>query len=126
MLRKIVTAAVLIPLAIIIVGFAVANRRAVTISFDPFDASHPAYSATLPLFVTIFLLVILGVLVGGIAAWMRQGRWRAAARRAETQNRDLTAEVATLRRRLELAERPPDLPSPPERVPALPLRTPTA
>jgi uncharacterized integral membrane protein len=104
MLRKIAAAVILIPLAIVIVGFAVANRQAVTISFDPFDASHPAYAATLPLFVIIFLLVILGVLIGGLAAWLRQGRWRATARRAEAQNRELSSEVAQLRRRLEAAD----------------------
>jgi uncharacterized integral membrane protein len=124
MVRTVVTAVVLIPLAVIIIGFAVANRQAVTISFDPFDASHPAYSATLPLFVVVFLLVIFGVLVGGIAAWLRQGRWRATARRAEAQNRELAGEVAMLRRRLELAERP-DLPARIEPAPRLPLRSPT-
>jgi len=123
MLRTIVTAVILIPLAIIIVGFAVANRQAVTVSFDPFDATQPAYSMTLPLFVIIFLLVIFGVLVGGVAAWLRQGRWRAAARRAEADNRELDAEVAMLRRRLELAERP-GLPARAEPAPPLSLRSP--
>jgi uncharacterized integral membrane protein len=116
MLRKIVTAVILVPLAIVIVGFAVANRQAVTISFDPFNASHPAASLTLPLFVVIILLVILGVIIGGAAAWLKQHKWRAAARRAETRNHDLSAEVARLRRRLELAERSgtphSDLPQP--------------
>ena len=125
MLRTIVTAVVLIPLAVIIVGFAVANRQIVTISFDPFDASQPAYSMTLPLFVIIFLLVMLGVLIGGTAAWLRQSRWRAAARRAAAQNRELNAEVAMLRRRLEVAERP-DLPARVEPAPPLSLRSPGA
>jgi uncharacterized integral membrane protein len=123
MLRSIVTAVILIPLAVIIIGFAVANRQAVTISFDPFDASHPAYSMTLPLFVLFFLLVIFGVLIGGIAAWVRQSRWRSAARRAEARNRALDAELATLRRRIEAEERP----EPPARMdpaPRLPLRSP--
>jgi uncharacterized integral membrane protein len=124
MLRTIVMALVLIPLAVLIIGFAVANRQAVTVSFDPFDSSQPAYSSTLPLFVIIFLLVIVGVLAGGIAAWLRQGKWRSAARRAEAQNRELTAEVASLRRRLELAERP-ELPVRAERAPPLSLRAPT-
>jgi uncharacterized integral membrane protein len=101
MLRKIITAVILVPLAVLIVGFAVANRQFVTISFDPFDASHPAYALTLPLFVIILLLVILGVIVGGIASWLRQHKWRASARRAAAQNRELSAEVAQLRRRLE-------------------------
>lgn len=104
MLRKIVAAVILVPLAVIIIGFAVANRQAITISFDPFDAAHPAYSTTLPLFVAIILLVILGVIVGGIAAWLRQSKWRASARRADAQNRELLVEVAQLRRRLEAAE----------------------
>jgi uncharacterized integral membrane protein len=106
MLRRIVAIVVLVPLAVILVGFAVANRQTVTISFDPFTAAQPAYAVTLPLFVIVFLLVILGVLIGGISAWLRQGKWRAAARRAEAQNRELLAENGMLRRRLELAERP--------------------
>ena len=123
MLRTIITAVILIPLAVLIIGFAVANRQAVTVSFDPFDASHPAYSTTLPLFVIVFLLVIVGVLIGGVAAWLRQGKWRSAARRAEAQNRQLTAEVADLRRRLELER--PDLTARTERSPPLSLRAPT-
>jgi uncharacterized integral membrane protein len=119
MLLKIVSAVILIPLGILIVGFAVANRQAVTISFDPFDASHPAYALTLPLFVTIILLVILGVILGGIAAWLRQGKWRASARRAEAQNRELSAEVAQLRRRLEH----PDSSVPPGARPMLRVRS---
>jgi len=122
MLRTIVTAVILIPLAVIMIGFAVANRQAVTISFDPFDAGHPAYSMTLPLFVMIFLLLILGVLIGGTAAWLRQSRWRAAARRAESRNRDLHAELAMLRRRVETVERP-DLPERTDPAPRLPLRS---
>jgi uncharacterized integral membrane protein len=123
MLRSTVTAIILIPLAVILIGLAVANRQVVTISFDPFDASHPAYSVTLPLFVVILVLVILGVLIGGTAAWMRQSRWRAAARRAEARTRQLNGEVAMLRRQLETTERP----EPPARVdpaPRLPLRSP--
>ena len=45
-----------------------------TVSFDPFSATSPAYAATLPLFVLIFVLLILGVLIGGIAAWIRQSQ----------------------------------------------------
>lgn len=122
MFRTIVTAVILVPLAIIIIGFAVANRQAVTISFDPFDTSDPAYALTLPLFVVAFLLVICGVLIGGAAAWLRQGKWRSAARRAEAQTRELNAEVGMLRRRLELAERP-ELPGRPEPAPSARLRS---
>jgi uncharacterized integral membrane protein len=99
MFRKIVTAVIVIPLAVIVVAFAVANRQTVTVSFDPLSSTSPAYAATMPLFVLIFVLVILGVIIGGVAAWFRQGRWRRLARRLEGDVRDLHAEIEALRRR---------------------------
>jgi uncharacterized integral membrane protein len=105
MIRKIVTAVILVPLAAIIIAFAVANRQMITVSFDPFDAAQPAYAASLPLFVLIFILVIFGVLLGGIATWLRQARWQWAARRAENENRELRLQLDRLQR--DLAETPP-------------------
>src|SRR5262249_1436758 len=77
----------------VIVGFAVANRQIVTISFDPFDATHPSLALTAPLFILIFVLVGLGVLIGGVAAWIRQHKWRARVRAAEAEARDLRARL---------------------------------
>ena len=54
MFRKIVTAIVVVPLAAVIIAFAVANRQTVMVSFDPFSSTSPAYAATLPLFVVRF------------------------------------------------------------------------
>ena len=92
-MRKIVSAIILVPLAIVIVMFAVANREIINVSFDPFDTAHPAFALKLPLFILIFVLVGLGVVIGGIAAWLKQHKWRARARRAETQARELRAEL---------------------------------
>jgi len=88
-MRKFLAYLVLIPLAIIIVMFAVANREVINVSFDPFDPAHPAYSLKLPLYALIFALVAIGVVVGGIAAWLRQSRWRLRARRGEAEAREL-------------------------------------
>ena len=99
MIRKIVRALVLIPLAIILISLAVANRQVVTVSFDPFDRVDPAFSLALPLYVLILALVIAGVILGGVAAWMRQGKWRGRARQAETQARALQLENDQLKRR---------------------------
>jgi len=99
MMRKIVRALVLIPLAIILIAFAVANRQTVTVSFDPFDKAEPAVSLALPLYVLILALVIAGVVIGGVAAWMRQGKWRGRARVAESQARELRLENDRLKRR---------------------------
>jgi uncharacterized integral membrane protein len=88
-MRKFVAIAVLVPLAIVIVMFAVANREIITVSFDPFDSAHPALALKMPLFMLIFVLVAVGVVVGGIAAWLKQHKWRTRARRAEAEARDL-------------------------------------
>ncbi|MCX7312355.1 MAG: lipopolysaccharide assembly protein LapA domain-containing protein [Alphaproteobacteria bacterium] len=94
-MRKFLAIAVLVPLAIVIVMFAVANREIITVSFDPFDSAQPAFALKLPLFVLIFVLVGLGVLVGGIPAWLRQQKWRTRARRAESEARDLRGRLAS-------------------------------
>jgi uncharacterized integral membrane protein len=99
MFRKVVTAVIVIPLAIVIVAFAVANRQVVTVSFDPFSSASPAYAASLPLFVLIFVLVILGVIIGGVAAWLRQASWRRTARRLDADVRTLHQELEAMRRR---------------------------
>ena len=88
-MRKAFAIAILVPLAILIVMFAVANREIITVSFDPFDSAHPALAFKMPLFMLIFALVTVGVVVGGIAAWLRQHKWRMRARRAEAEARDL-------------------------------------
>ncbi len=116
MFRKVVTAIIVIPLLIIVVGFAVANRHAVTVSFDPFSATQPAYAVTLPLFVIIFVLLILGVVIGGSAAWLRQSAWRRSARRLDAQVRDLHGEIDSMRTKFagdSAAERRPPLVLPP-------------
>src|SRR5579862_7719917 len=92
-LRKIVTAIIVVPPAALLIAFAVANRQTVTVSFDPFSSAAPAYSATLPLFAVIFVVLIVGVLLGGIAAWLRQGKWRRSARRLEAEVRSLQTEI---------------------------------
>ena len=99
MLRKIVAALILVPLAIMIVAFAVANRQIVTVSLDPFSTDQPAAAVTLPLFSLIIVLLILGVVIGGVAAWLRQSKWRRYARRLERELGDLRGEVSSLKQK---------------------------
>ena len=99
MFRSVVTAIIVVPLAIVVVAFAIANRQSVIVSFDPFSSTSPAYAATLPLFVLIFVLVILGVVIGGVAAWLRQAAWRRTARRLDADLRTLHQELEAMRRR---------------------------
>src|SRR5215470_6533781 len=122
---KIVTTLMLVPLAIVFITYAVANRQSVTVSFDPFDQAHPALARSLPLFALILILVIGGVIVGGVAAWLRQSKWRRAARLAQAQVRELRAEVDQLKRRMGPLEIPAT-PMPPDYTPRLTIPPPAA
>lgn len=103
MARKLFAAFVLFPLGVIFVVFAVANRQAVTVSFDPFNSTQPAFASTMPLFVLILALIMLGVLVGGVAAWLRQAKWRRTARRLQGEMQALRTELEQARREQALA-----------------------
>ena len=106
MFRKIITAVIAVPVAVVVIAFAVANRQWITLSFDPFSSANPAYAASLPLFVLIFIAVILGMIVGGVVTWIRQSKWRRLSRRLEGEVHALHQELAAQRR--QFAERRPD------------------
>ncbi len=99
---------ILVPLAIIAVAFAVANRQAVTVSFDPFSSDVPAFALSGPLFVVIILVVVTGVVIGGAATWIGQGRHRRLARTSRREADELRAEVGRLKTDLEVASRQND------------------
>jgi uncharacterized integral membrane protein len=96
-MRKFFTGLVLIPLGLIFIVFAVANRHSVTVSFDPFNSTDPSVAATVPLFVLIIVVAILGVVAGGSATWFRQRHWRRAARQHEAEARQARTQLADLR-----------------------------
>ena len=115
-MRKFFTGLVLIPLGVIFVVFAVANRHAVTVSFDPFNSTDPTVAVTLPLFVVIIAVAILGVAAGGSATWFRQRRWRRAARQHEADALRARAEIADLRATAVVSRGgPPQLAAPAKR-----------
>jgi len=120
MIRKIVSFLILVPLGLVIVALAVANRQVVTVSFDPFSAAAPAFVLHAPLFVLVFVLVIAGVIIGGIASWLKQGKYRRAVRRTESELRSAREETDRLRRELVAREAAASSPRP------LSLRPPAA
>lgn len=111
-LRRLLAGLIGLPLALLLILFAVANRQWVTIGFDPFSPDAPALSLSLPLFAVILLSVMLGVVVGGVASWLRQGRWRKEARvkraevsRLETETEQARREAAAARLALPAPQR---------------------
>jgi uncharacterized integral membrane protein len=114
-MRKFFTALVLIPLGVLFIAFAVANRHLVTVSFDPFNSTNPSIGLTVPLFVAIIAVAILGVMAGGVATWFGQRHWRRAARLHEADARQARTELADWRVRAATAPRNEQqrLPAPP-------------
>lgn len=90
-MKRLIAAILLIPLAIVIVALSVANRHPVVLSLDPFNGDAPAVAIAVPLYVALFAALALGILLGGIGAWLGQSHWRRQAKR-------LKRETATMRR----------------------------
>lgn len=80
MLKRLTWFVVALPAALVMVALAVANREPVRLVLDPFRPEAPVISLSLPLYAYLFGALILGVLMGGAAAWMGQSRWRRTAR----------------------------------------------
>jgi uncharacterized integral membrane protein len=117
-MRKFLTGLVLVPLGLVFIVFAVANRHLVTVSFDPFNSRDPSVAVTLPLFVVIIAMAIAGVVAGGSATWFRQRHWRRAARQHEADAHQARAQLAELRTSAMTPSRydPQRLPAPSRRV----------
>lgn len=85
MLNRFLSIAVYIPLAVVLIALAVANRTPVDFTLDPFNPGNPGLTITVPLFVCLFAALALGLVVGSVATWFRQGRYRKLARRREAE-----------------------------------------
>jgi uncharacterized integral membrane protein len=96
-MRSFIKGIILLPIAVIVVLLAVANREPVRLSFDPFSSSAPEISLTLPLFAILFAAVALGVVIGGIGAWLSQADNRRARRQSTRELNRLRSETERMR-----------------------------
>jgi hypothetical protein len=85
----------LLPLFVIGAAIAMANRQMATIYFDPFPNGGPnGPQISAPFFLILFVALMAGVLIGGVATWLGQGPRRRAARQARAELRRINAERA--------------------------------
>lgn len=97
-LRKVIWFLVVLPVGVVLVAFAVANRHGVRLVLDPFARADPALTLEAPFFLFLFAAAILGVLIGGAAAWFAQARWRRLARRRGREAAEWRREADRLKR----------------------------
>lgn len=85
-----------IPVTIVAVVFAVTNRAAATLNLWPLGITIEA-----PLFVLVLGSGLVGVVLGGVIAWLSAGRARQRAREARYRASDAERELGYLQRKLE-------------------------
>ena len=93
-MRAIVRYLIILPIALLILAFSIANRHVVNVFFDPFAAPADPADLELPLFVIILAVAVLGILLGGLLVWVGQSRHRRNARQAQREIERLRSEVA--------------------------------
>ncbi|MCB9992682.1 MAG: LapA family protein [Hyphomicrobiaceae bacterium] len=93
MRRRLIGWFLLLPLSLVLIVFALANRQTITLNFDPTSETSPLIPPVhVPLFLLIYVLLIAGILLGGVATWFTQGKqrrekrhWRKHAARLEKE-----------------------------------------
>ena len=95
MFNRFVLIVVFVPLAVILIALAVANREMVAFTVDPFNPGNPALTVSMPFFIFLFAALVLGMFVGGIVTWIRQGRYRKLARQRRLEAEGLRQAAIT-------------------------------
>ena len=90
-----------LPIFIIVMIFAVANRKWTQLSFDPFHDTDPVFALDLPLWLLLFVGIFIGILVGWFFCWLAQGKWRRLARERQR-------EIARLQNEMTLVKHGPE------------------
>jgi uncharacterized integral membrane protein len=100
MIRRIVGWVVLVPLCLVLIVFALANRQLVVVNFNPLAPSEALTTpgVGVPLFLVLFTILLFGVLLGGIATWFAQSQHRRDERVYRRETERLNREVDAMRR----------------------------
>ena len=105
MMKRLTTLLIILPIGIIVVALAVANRQAVSLSMPPYINDEPFVSLTLPLFAVIFISLLVGMVIGSCATWFKQGRFRKAARERKVEASKNAVEAEKQKTRAEELEK---------------------
>lgn len=88
----------------IVIAIAVANRQTVSFILNPLSTPDTASALQGPLFVFLFAALLTGFILGGLAAWLGQGKWRKLARLRTKEAFVLRREQDRLLRDLKAAQ----------------------
>jgi uncharacterized integral membrane protein len=92
-----------VPAAIILLTLAVINRHGVRLVLDPFRPDEPVLSLVLPFYAYLIGMLVIGIVIGGLATWVTQARWRRTARRRAAEAQRWQSEADRLARERQAA-----------------------
>jgi hypothetical protein len=76
---------------------------------DPLSGPNGSFYFEAPMMVLLFAALLLGFVIGALATWSSQGRWRRAARQRAEEVSRLKRETERLNRHLRVMERAPQI-----------------
>ena len=88
--------------AVVLILFAISNRGTVSVGLWPLPAL-----VELPLYLVLLGTLLVGFIVGELAAWMRSWRWRREARRGRERIAMLECEIEAERVQRAASRVPP-------------------
>lgn len=100
-------------IAILLIGFAVANRQATTLVYSP--VHEPL---EIPLYLITLIFMAIGFILGGLAVWINSAPTRKVKRQQRKTIKELEKELETLQTKNDQTPAPPDS----EFFPALPAQ----
>ena len=97
-MRSVLRVLVFVPLGLVFLYFAAANRAPVKIFLDPFPgAGETSPFFETPLYLVVLASIALGVVAGGVSSYVAHGRYRRAARAARAEAKKARSEADQLR-----------------------------
>lgn len=97
-MKKFLLLLLLVPLGIVILALAVANRQSVPLALPPELGFAPVQ---IPLFALLFVTLLVGMVVGSCATWVKQGKHRKQAVQQKTEATKLAFEAEKQKTRAE-------------------------
>lgn len=103
---------VMVPFGVVLVALLVTNRQPVPFIYNPFVAHEFAQKIELPFFYYLLGTLIVGAMLGALATWFGQARWRRAARKRSKEARELRRKADELMQQVEMSRQSlPQLPA---------------
>ncbi len=97
-MKRLLALLILVPVGIIIITMALANRQWVDLSLPPELGYAPL---PVPLFALLFATLLLGMFLGGLITWLKQGKHRKLARANKMEANKMSVEAEKQKTRAE-------------------------